>query len=189
MSTPPQINQTYTYKDYQTWSEDERWELIGGVAYAMTAPMRIHQKVVSELGRQIGNYLQGKICEFYVAPFAVRLPQSNELDDQVDTVVEPDVSIICDPNKLDKYGCRGAPDWIIEVLSPSTTFKDMHTKRNLYEKVGVREYWIVQPTEQWVMIYLLDVQGQYGKPELFKLDEASPVAIFPELTITWSFLA
>lgn len=188
MTTAPKTEQRYTYHNYLSWPEDERWELIDGMAYAMTAPMRIHQKVVSELGRQIGNYLQGKTCEVYVAPFAVRLPQNNEADEKVDTVVEPDISIICDPNKLDKYGCRGAPDWIIEVLSPSTTFKDMHTKRNLYEKVGVREYWIVQPTESWVMIYLLDAQGQYGKPELFKLDDASPVAIFSELTIDWSFL-
>ncbi len=189
MSIAPQISQTYTYKDYQTWPEGERWELIDGVAYAMTAPSRIHQKIVLELGRQVGNFLQGKTCEVYVAPFSVRLPKNQEVDDQIDTVVEPDVSVICDPSKLDNAGCRGTPDWIIEVLSPSTTFKDMHTKRNLYEKVGVREYWIVQPTEAWVMIYLLDAQGQYGKPELFKLDEASPVAIFPELMIEWGFLS
>ncbi|WP_020395213.1 Uma2 family endonuclease [Thiolinea disciformis] len=188
MSTAPQVNQTYTYKDYQHWPEDEHWELIDGVAYSMTAPARIHQKIVLELGRQISNFLQGKTCEVYVAPFAVRLPKHQEADDQIDTVVEPDVSVICDLNKLDEAGCRGAPDWIIEVLSPSTTFKDMHTKRNLYEKVGVREYWIVQPTESWVMIYLLDAHGQYGKPELFKLEAVSPVSVFPALLIDWSFL-
>ena len=163
MITAEELQQKYTYADYAQWPEDERWELIEGVAYAMTGPLRIHQEIVSELGRQIGNYLQGKPCKIYVAPFDVRLPRQDEADANVETVVQPDLSIICDISKLDKLGCRGAPDWIVEVLSPSTTLKDMNTKRSLYEQHGVQEYWIIHPEDRWLMVYTLDAQGRYGQ--------------------------
>ncbi len=191
MSLPLRKNQdnTFTYGDYCQWSDEERWELIHGVAYAMTAPTRIHQKIVLELGRQIANYLQGKICEPYIAPFDVRLPQKNEADKYVNTVVQPDISVICDPKKLDEKGCRGAPDWIIEILSPSTAFKDMDTKRALYELHGVREYWLIHPTELWGMIYLLDSEGHYNVPHIFALENETIVSIFPELSLNWQFLA
>lgn len=188
MSTAEKLVQTYTYADYQSWAEEERWELIDGIAYAMTAPLRIHQKIVSEVGRQIGNYLNGKGCDVYVAPFAVRLPKANQADDKTDTVVEPDIVVVCDKTKLDRRGCRGAPDWIIEVLSVSTALKDMHLKRELYEKQGVKEYWIVHPEERWVMVYTLDDRGSYGKPLVLSMTEASPVLSFNDLTIDWGFL-
>lgn len=155
MSTAEKLVQTYTYADYQNWSEDERWELIDGIAYAITAPLRIHQSVVFEVGGQIRDYLkaQNARCKAYVAPFAVRLPKANQSDDKTDTVVEPDIVVVCDKTKLDRRGCRGAPDWVIEVLSASTALKDMNLKRDLYEKQGVKEYWIVHPEERWVMVY------------------------------------
>ena len=189
MITAEELQQKYTYADYAQWPEDERWELIEGVAYAMTGPLRIHQEIVSELGRQIGNYLQGKPCKIYVAPFDVRLPRQDEADANVETVVQPDLSIICDISKLDKLGCKGAPDWIVEVLSPSTLLKDMNTKRSIYQQHGVLEYWIIHPEDRWLMVYTLDAQGRYGQPGVFGMDEPTTVLRFPDLTIDWSFMA
>jgi len=190
MNTAEQVQTKSTYADYVQWPGNERWELIDGVAYAMTAPQRLHQDIVFELGRQIGNYLQGKPCKGYTAPFDVRLPRQNdEVDAKVETVVQPDLSVICDPSKLDKQGCRGAPDWIIEVLSPSTALKDMDTKRSLYQRHGVQEYWIIHPEDRWILVYTLDTQGRYGQPGVFGMDEPTVVQRFPDLSIDWSFMA
>jgi Uma2 family endonuclease len=188
MHTAEKLSARFTYSDYSSWPEDERWELIDGEAYAMNAPLRIHQKVVSELGRQIGNYLQGKPCEVYVAPFDIRLPRQNEADAQIETVVQPDLSIICDPSKLDRLGCKGAPDWLIEVLSPSTALKDMNIKRGLYQRHGVQEYWIIHPEDRWLLVYTLD-GGRYGLPDVFGMDGPTTVHQFPGLVIDWSFMA
>ena len=189
MNTAEQLHPKYSYADYAQWPEDERWELIDGVPYAMTAPQRLHQDIVFELGRQIGNYLQGKPCKGYTAPFDVRLPRQDEADAKVETVVQPDLSVICDPSKLDKQGCRGAPDWIVEVLSPSTALKDMDSKRSLYQRHGVQEYWIIHPEDRWILVYTLDAQGRYGQPGVFGMDEPTVVQRFPELSIDWSFMA
>lgn len=188
MSTAEKLEQRYTYADYARWSENESWELIDGIAYAMAAPSRLHQEIVFELGRQVGNYLQGKSCRGYVAPFDVRLPRQNEADDRVDTVVQPDLTVICDRSKLDDKGCRGAPDWIVEVLSPATTLKDMHTKTRLYEQHGVREYWIVHPTERWVMVYTLDEAGKYSRPSVYGMDAPIALQALPDLSIDWAFV-
>lgn len=184
-----QVEQHYTFADYCQWSEGERWELIDGVAYAMATPQRIHQKIVLELGVQVSLFLRGTPCAAYIAPFSVRLPRAHEADEQIDTTVEPDLSVICERNKLDKYGCRGAPDWIIEVLSPSTALRDLHTKRGLYERHGVKEYWIVHPTDRWLMVYYLDAHGRYGQPQIFGMQEPTPVQLFTDLHIRWDFLA
>ena len=178
----------YTYADYYNWSEEERWELINGEAYAMSAPSRLHQKFVSDLAGQLRNYFQKKPCEFYVAPFDVRLPKRNEKDEQIDTVIQPDLSIICDESKLDNKGCRGAPDWIIEILSPSSKLMDMEVKRKLYEQHGVKEYWIINPEERYVMIYLLDFQRKYNQPIIYSLEQPVQVSLFPDLSIEWEFL-
>lgn len=179
----------YTFADYRQWPENERWELLAGLPCAMATPQRIHQKIVFEMGLQMGLFLRGKSCEAYAAPFSVRLPHRDEADDRIDTVVEPDLSVICDRSKLDRYGCRGAPDWIVEVLSPSTALRDMNSKRSLYEQHGVREYWIVHPADHWIMVYLLDEQGHYGQPQVFGMEEPTPVSLFPELSLVWDFMA
>lgn len=189
MSTAEKLQQRYTYADYAQWPDDKRWELINGEVYAMTATLRLHQDIVFELAGQVRNYLQGKPCKGYVAPFDVRLPRQDEVDDKVETVVQPDLSVICDQSKLDKLGCRGIPNWIVEVLSPSTMLKDMNTKRSLYEQHGLKEYWLVHPEDRWLMVYTLDEQGRYGQPGVFGMDEPTAVQLFPDLSINWSFMA
>ena len=179
----------FTYGDYCSWPDDERWELIDGEAYAMTAPSRQHQKLLVELSRQISTYFLDKPCESYVAPFDVRLPHADEADEQIDTVVQPDIVVICDENKLDDKGCRGAPDWVIEILSPSTAVRDMNTKRQLYEKHGVKEYWLIHPVDQWVMIYVLNAQGIYDHPaQMMQLEGTASSTLFADFAIDWTFL-
>lgn len=159
----------YTYQDYLTWPDDERWELIDGVPYNMTpAPARIHQEIIVELSRQIANFLQDKDCRIYVAPFDVRLPKGQESDDAVETVVQPDIAVVCGSEKLDEAGCRGAPDWVIEVLSPSTAAKDQIQKRDVYQRHGVKEYWLVHPMDKTVTVYRLE-QNKYGKPDISEI--------------------
>lgn len=178
----------FTYADYRTWPATERWELIEGVAYAMAAPSRLHQLVSFEVGFQIRTYLTGKPCSIYAAPFDIRLPRRHEADDAVDTIVQPDLAVICDKSKLDDKGCRGAPDWVVEVLSPKTALIDLDKKRRLYEQHGIKEYWIIHPLDRWVMIYTLDAEGRYGHPRLTGMDEATQASLFPELSIEWGFM-
>lgn len=175
----------FTYLDYKTWPDGERWELIDGQAYAMSpAPSNFHQLIVGELFRRIANYFHGKSCRPFVAPFDVRLPVAGTADQQIDTVVQPDISLVCDPNKLkDNHGCVGAPDWVIEVLSPSTAVHDQRTKRALYERHGVAEYWLVHPGDRSVTIYRLDNQA-YGKPLVFGTEDECGPAAFPDLILS-----
>jgi len=153
----------YTYGDYKHWPEDERWELIDGVAWDMSpAPARRHQKIFGELFTQINLFLKNKKCEVYAAPFDVLLPGEDEpAEDDVSTVIQPDISVICDEKKLTDKGCTGAPDWIIEILSPYTAKKDMDIKFHLYQRHGVKEYWIVDPGNMYVHVYLLNEEGKY----------------------------
>jgi len=174
----------YTYGDYLSWPEDERWELIEGVPFNMTpAPARVHQIIVVELLRQISNFLLDKECQVYVAPFDVRLPEALEADEEIITVVQPDISIICDPAKLDERGCRGAPDVIIEVLSPATAAKDQIQKVALYEKHGVKEYWLVHPADRLVTVRLLGPEGRYGIPGIHEAKGILPLPTIPGLEI------
>jgi Uma2 family endonuclease len=175
-----------TYRDYCRWSEDERWELIDGVAFAMSpAPTRLHQEFLVELTRQIANALQNHPCRAYVAPFDVRLPGHDEADDQVDTVVQPDLVVVCDPAKLDDKGCRGAPDWIIEILSPVSAAHDQIRKRALYERHGVREYWLVHPVDRVLTMYRLGEDGLFGKPDMVALEGSTAVGAVSGLEIVW----
>lgn len=151
----------YTMSDILAWEGQEHVELIDGAPVMMAPPTRAHQRISGELGRQLGNYLEGKRCEVYAAPFAVRLfEKKGDRPEDVDTMVEPDLSVICDPGKLDEMGCKGAPDFIIEILSPSTQRHDRLVKYNLYQRAGVREYWIVDPSAKSIQTFVLE-DGRY----------------------------
>lgn len=142
----PIEKQVYTYADYLSWEEGDRLELIEGTPVMMVPPSTAHQAILMEISRQIANYLEGKACKVFPAPFAVRLFSDKDTPDgDVNTVVEPDITIVCDLDKLDKRGCNGAPDAVIEILSPSIAKYDRFTKLHLYRKAGVKEYWIVDP--------------------------------------------
>ncbi|SHF62335.1 Endonuclease, Uma2 family (restriction endonuclease fold) [Caldanaerobius fijiensis DSM 17918] len=180
----PKENKTYTYGDYITWPEDKRIELIDGQAYMMAPPSRIHQKVLGGIFYQFFSYLQNKSCEVYTAPFGVRLPSSNEENDKdIKTVVEPDIVVICDKSKLDDEGCKGAPDLIVEIVSPSTARKDKLEKFNLYEKFGVKEYWLVEPESKIVSVFTLQDNKRYGRPEIYTDEDKIKVSIFNDLII------
>lgn len=186
MPQPAEKLGQFTYADYCRWPEDERWELIDGEAFAMCpAPTRLHQEFITEFIAQLHAQCQHKGCRLYAAPFDVRLPKADEADDWVDTVVQPDIAVFCDRTRLDDKGARGAPDWVIEILSPSTAAKDQIRKRALYERHGVREYWLIHPVDRLLTRYRLDDQGRYGAPELLELTGRTEVAALPGVGIDW----
>ena len=153
----PKKEGRYTFADCLALGEGERMELINGAPFRMVPPPRIHQQISMELSRQLANFLAGKCPQVYAAPFSVRLfERDGDRPEDVDTVVEPDITVVCDRRKLDEYGCKGAPDMVIEILSPSTRRRDRLVKLRLYQGAGVREYWIVSPEEQSVEVYLLE---------------------------------
>jgi len=146
-------NRLYTYSDYMKWDDDDRWrELIDGVLYLMATPTNIHQNISVNLLTQIANFLKGKSCKVYHPPFEVRL---NTITTD-NTVVLPDIVVICDESKFSNRGCTGAPDMVVEILSPSTARYDKITKFNKYLESGVREYWIVDPESKTVAVNILD---------------------------------
>ncbi len=179
----------YTYGDYLSWPDDVRYELIDGVAYLMApAPTLEHQDIAGEIYYQLRQQLEGKPCRPYIAPVDVRLPKRNEADEAIDTVVQPDVIVVCDQGKLDRRGVRGAPDFVVEVLSPSTAFHDHKRKREVYERAGVKEYWLVDPVERTIHIYRLDENGRYGKPDVREMKGETPVGVLGEVVIRWDAL-
>ena len=177
-------NGTYTYADYLKWQFDESIELIKGKLYRMSlAPKRAHQLVVIQLVIYISLYFGGRKCEIYTALFDVRLPIRNERKpDQLHTVVQSDICVICDASKLDDDGCLGAPDCVIEITSPRTAKNDFNNKFNLYEESGVREYRIIQPKEKAVNVYVLE-NGTYALVDVYESGEI-PSCIFPDLFIS-----
>jgi Uma2 family endonuclease len=188
MPLPKRDRVHHTYAEYLGWPDDVRYELIDGVAFLMApAPDLAHQDIAGEVYRQLANVLQGNPCRAYMAPVDVRLPKVDQADDAIDTVLQPDVLVVCDPAKLDRRGVRGAPDLIVEVLSPSTAGHDHVLKRRVYERAGVREYWLVHPTDRIVTIYQL-TDGAYGKPDVQELTGVTPVGVLPGVEIAWDAL-
>lgn len=179
-----QSGQIYTYEDYLKWPEDERWEIIDGIAYDMTpAPLSNHQRVSRELLVSFYQYLKDKSCEVFAAPFDVRMPRAAESAKKATTVVQPDLTIICDQGKIDRRGCVGSPDLVVEISSPSTFHKDIKTKFKRYEEAGVKEYWIVHAEGKTIVVYRLQEDGSYGKPEIFGVEDELTVGIFPDLVL------
>ncbi|MEE7627587.1 Uma2 family endonuclease [Methylobacter sp. Wu8] len=182
------LNATYSYADYLTWQLEETVELIKGKIMAMSpAPNLKHQRISRNMLRPIDNYLRHKTCEAFHAPFDVKLYNSKKsklADQDVYSVVQPDLCVICDKDKLTEQGCNGAPDWIIEVLSPGNSTKDMRLKYDLYQENGVTEYWLVYPYEQAVYQFVLDQDTE--KYQLFAMhagDDLAKPYLFPELHI------
>lgn len=176
------LNGIYTYADYLTWQFEERLELIKGRIFKMSpAPSRYHQKVSGNLHGILFQKFNHESCNLYAAPFDVRLPVWNKKKpDQIYTVVQPDICIICDRSKLDDAGCNGAPDLIIEILSPGNSRKEMKEKFEVYEESKVKEYWLVNTTDRHVIIYTLEKDRFIGlKPFVEEEDIHSP--LFPGL--------
>jgi len=188
MGLPQRDSMRHSYADYLAWPDDLRYELIDGVAYLMSpAPARRHQEIVGEVFRQASNRLVGKPCRAFIAPFDVRLPKANEADEEVDTVVQPDVLVVRDAGKLDARGMRGAPDWIVEVLSPATSGHDQTIKLATYERAGVPEVWLVHPADRLVTVDRLE-DGAYGRPKIRELQGVLEVASLPGIAIDWAQL-
>ena len=167
----------YTFADVLTWEEDERIEIINGEAVMMAPPSSTHQEISMEISRQLANFLEGKRCKVYPAPFGVRLfERDGEAPEDVDTMVEPDISVVCDRSKIDRRGCKGAPDLIVEILSPSSLRHDRFVKLGLYQRAGVREYWIVDPEYKSVQVFTLDGGGslriveEYGRGDVARVN-------------------
>ncbi|HEY7888387.1 MAG TPA: Uma2 family endonuclease [Steroidobacteraceae bacterium] len=181
--------QHHTYADYLTWSVTYGNEVIDGIAYVRDppAPSRLHQEVVGELHRQIANSLQDRHPRVYAAPFDIRLPKHGGADDQIDTVIQPDVIIVCELHKLDDRGMRGAPDWVAEVLSPSTATYDRTTKLRVFERAGVPEVWLIDPTDRTVTIYRI-AAGQYRPPVVLELRGQTALTAVPGVSIDWDHL-
>lgn len=167
----------YTEDDYYHLPENIRAELIEGQFYNMSAPSRVHQKILMELSGTIREYIRAEngSCEVYPAPFAVKL-----FDDDK-TIVEPDISVICDPNKFTDRGCTGAPDWITEIISPSTSSHDYVRKLHLYAEAGVREYWIVNPMKQNILVYFFE--QNHLEVEVYTFQDEIKVNIYDDLVI------
>jgi Uma2 family endonuclease len=185
MGIPNTKYNCFTYADYVTWNEGNRWEIVNGTAVDMTpAPNTEHQRISMRLSVVLSLFLQNKPCSVFTAPIDVRLGENLNRDEDIINVVQPDILIICDPSKIDERGIKGAPDWIIEITSPSTIKNDFGTKLLLYQEFGVREYWIIDPSTKKINVYRLNNFGKYTSGLFFQDDESIDVTIFPEFKIT-----
>ena len=186
MGLPLRDRERHTYGEYLAWPDGVRYELIDGDAYLMSpAPAPQHQRLVGELFRQIADAAQDSHCEVFVAPFDVRLPRPGQSDEETDTVVQPDLTIVCDPAKIDDRGCRGAPDWVIEVMSPATAAHDQTVKLAAFERAGVPECWFVHPGDRTVAVYRL-TEGRYGRPMIAELEGSLAPHPLPRVVIDWA---
>lgn len=155
------LNKLYTYADYFQWRFEERVELIKGRIFKMSpAPNMRHQRICIDIAGQLWSFLRGRDCRVFVAPFDVRLPRKSNDDKEIITVLQPDICVVCDPAKLDKRGCLGAPDIVVEILSPGNNAKELKTKYEVYEEAGVQEYWVVSPQDNTFLVYRL-TDGKY----------------------------
>jgi Uma2 family endonuclease len=171
---------TYSYADYMRFEFEERLEIIKGYIFEMSpAPSRIHQKISGRIYAPIYNSLNGHKCEVYSAPFDVRLAKKTQNDKEVFTVVQPDIVVVCDQDKLDKRGCIGAPDIVVEILSPGNNKKELINKYEVYEEAGVKEYWIVSPSEKTFFRYILDNEGKFQPTKLLTDGDEVTTSIIP----------
>lgn len=164
----PDPSISYTYADYLKWKFEERLELFRGRIFKLSAPNTKHQQVSRNLFVPVVTALKGKKCQAFSAPFDVRLPVKNrKKDNEINTVVQPDICVICDETKIDSRGCCGAPDLVVEILSPGNSHKEIKLKFELYEEAGVKEYWIVYPEEESLAVFILNENGRYDGAALY----------------------
>ncbi len=183
----PQEGRKYTYADYLTWPEGERWEIIDGVPYLQAAPTWQHQAISVELTSQFNTNLKGTPCRVFAAPFDLCIPDYNERDEEISNIIsQPDIVVICDESKLRKTGYFGVPALVIEISSPSTARRDKLLKFNKFEKAGVQEYWIVEPENKLVSVFTLQENNRYGRPEVYAEDHTIRVSILSEFEIDLS---
>lgn len=179
-----QSDRKYSYADYLTWNEEEKWEIIDGVPYMHSAPTWQHQAISVELTSQFNAFLKDKPCRVFAAPFDLCIPENNESDEEISNIIaQPDILVVCDENKLRKTGYFGVPSLVIEVSSPSTARNDKLIKFNKYEKAGVKEYWIVEPENKLISVFTQQDNQRYGRPDVYSEEDKIKVNIFPDLLI------
>jgi Uma2 family endonuclease len=173
----------YTVKERRDWDTEEQWELIRGIAYAMSpAPRLVHQRLLLRISAQLLHQLEGKPCEPLISPVDL-YPFPDAKDERADTVVQPDLMIVCDPSQSHEEGVFGAPEWILEILSSRTAWKDQTEKKQVYEEAGVKEYWILNPDTLDLIIYRRESKG-FGAPVGARLYEPVGLAVLPEVTLS-----
>ncbi|KAF1080370.1 MAG: hypothetical protein GQF41_3194 [Candidatus Rifleibacterium amylolyticum] len=175
--------QRYSYADYLTWDDDIRYEIIDGEVFDMNSPGFTHQKISLELATQMAIFFDGKPCEVICAPFDVILTKSAKRNDEIFTVVQPDIMVVCDPKKIEERGIVGAPDLVVEIISPSTSSKDNIIKRRIYEQAGVKEFWLVHPTDRLIRVYKLGKDGLFGREDIYDDTAQIGIAQFAGLSI------
>ncbi len=179
-------NGVYSYADYLTWKFDQALEIIKGKIFKMAAPSSLHQDIFRVLFLALGNHFKNQRCRLYSAPFDVRLldrKKSLKANKDVFTVIQPDICIICDLKKIDKAGCLGAPDLMIEILSPGNSKREMKTKKELYAESGVKEYWVVDPNTETITRFNFNDEGVTTSTDIFVSDDVMPSLIFPDFAL------
>jgi len=180
----PDPSLTYTYADYLKWDFEERLELFRGRIFKLSAPNTRHQVIAGDIFVAVKNFLGKQKCQAFIAPFDVRLPVKNrKKDNEVTTVVQPDLCVVCDDSKIDARGCCGAPDLVIEILSPGNTKKEVKLKYELYEEAGVKVYWIIYPEEQNVVVFTLNENNKYSPAVFYAGNDAVKAKCIPGFTI------
>jgi Uma2 family endonuclease len=180
----PSPDYVYTYADYLKWKFEERLELFRGKFFKLSTPNTKHQVIAGNIFVQAKTVLEGKRCFVFIAPFDVRLPVKNKKkDDEITTVVQPDLGIVCDKSKIDERGCCGAPDLVIEILSPGNSQKEVQFKFELYEESDVKEYWIINPVEENIVVFILNENGKFDGCKMYADQTISP-HFLPELKLS-----
>lgn len=176
---------TYCYADYAQWPEDVRGDLIDGVFYPQSAPLVRHQRLSMNVAGQLYSQLRGQKCRPFAAPTDVLLPKPGERDDDARTVVQPDLLIVCDPNKITERYVRGAPDFVLEILSPHTARHDQVRKLRVYEQGGVAELWLVDPESRVLTIYRRETPERYGRADVIEAEGQSALSSVPGVVVDW----
>ncbi len=174
------FEKSYTYADYLQWTFEDRLEILKGKLFKMTpAPSRIHQRLSGVVFKKLSLFLEKQPCHVYSAPFDVRLSRKNAADQAVTTVFQPDICVICDLEKLDDRGCAGAPDIVVEILSPGNNKKELRNKYEIYQEAQIKEYWVIWPVEQTVLQYTLNAEGKYVASRVLAAGDEVTTPVLP----------